>query len=74
MPATIVSGIITGDALVSYWPIFCTAPSKSPRSRVPFAKTYSATSLLVCKVMNYRYRNAEHHVDKVISFEARELV
>lgn len=74
MRATIVSGIITGDALVIYWPIFFLPLSKSPRSRVPFAKPYSATSLLVCKVMNYRYRNAEHHMDEVISVEARELV
>ena len=28
----IVSGMVTGDALVSYWPIFLPVPSNSPRS------------------------------------------
>ena len=31
MPPAIVSGIVTGDALVSYWPVFLSLPSNSPR-------------------------------------------
>ena len=29
---TIVSGVVTGDVLVSYWPVFFPVPSDSPRS------------------------------------------
>ena len=32
MRPAIVSGIATGDAPVSYWPIFCPGPSNSPIS------------------------------------------
>ena len=32
MRPAIVSGIVSGDALVSYWPIFFPVPSNSPRS------------------------------------------
>lgn len=32
MPPAIVSGIVTGNAPVSYWPIFFPVPSNCPRS------------------------------------------
>ena len=32
MSPEIVSGIVTGDALVSYWPVVFPVPSNSPRS------------------------------------------
>ena len=32
MHPAIVSGIVTEDTLVSYWPIFFVVPSNSPRS------------------------------------------
>ena len=32
MYPAIVSGIITGEALISYWPIFFRIPSNSPRT------------------------------------------
>ena len=32
MRPAIVSGLVTGDAPISYWPIFYPVPSNSPRS------------------------------------------
>ena len=32
MRPAIVSGIVTGDVSVSYWPIFSSVPSNSPRN------------------------------------------
>ena len=39
MRAAIVSGIATGDAPVSYWPIFSPVPSNHPRSLCESHKT-----------------------------------
>ena len=39
MRPAIVSGIVTGDAPVSYWPIFFSVPSNSPKR---LSKVYAA--------------------------------
>ena len=52
MRPAMVSGIVSGDALVSYWPIFFPVPSNSPRS---LCEKFTRPSLpYVSKVANWR--------------------
>ena len=50
MSVAIVSGILTGDVPVSYWPVFPLSLVTVPKV---FAKVNSARFLLVSKVANY---------------------
>ena len=49
MYPTIVSGIVTGDALVSYWPVFFSVPFQSHKS---LPRLTRPSSFLVFKVAN----------------------
>ena len=52
MRSAIVSGMVTGDVPVSYWPIFFPVPNNSPRSLC--AKKLTRPSFpLVSNVTNY---------------------
>ena len=52
MRPAIVSGMVTGDVAVSYWPIFFAVPSNNPRSLC--AKRLTRPSFpLVSNVANY---------------------
>ena len=58
MRPAVVSGIVIGDALVSYWPIF--SPSLVTVPEV-FANVNSAQFLLVSKVANGQKVKGNHH-------------
>ena len=59
MRQAIVSGIVTGDAPVSYWPIFSVSLVTVPEDYAKLNRGFS--SLLVSKVMNYVKVVFSHH-------------